>query len=459
MPDKITTVFQVNARAVYGLPYFTRNGGDTEYLLSNPNGVGATATLTVFDRECKATKPIELKFAPHCTQSVRLRGIVPDNAGHAILAADTRLVAHLLYTTGAGVTVAGGELGGNDNLAVARIGSSTRTYSFGYRALALGKEKLSGAVFVSNPHAVDLNGVVVFYDQSCAAGTPVTFRIKAGCTREFPFPDAKFGYGLVGIEDQAIINVIHFTSEPRHIAATELVGERNLVDVPAIPPATRKAVVFDDTHLGGMQRGWTTFDPALAAAGLSVTHITAPPLTAAALQNAEAVVIGMSPDAYSQAEIALLVAFVQGGGGLFLVTDFGGGVWSAPMRAVLNAFGITDENNTASDPTNSWDGDPGHILFDNQRNFRAHPIVSGVSSLATNATPTLAASSGAPWDTVIETDADTLPARRPILMARSFGAGRVVAFGDASAIRDTLLGTRDNKTLAVRCVQWVLFRI
>ena len=80
-----------------------------------------------------------------------------------------------------------------------------------------------------------------------------------------------------------------------------------------------------------------------------------------------------------------------------------------------------------------------------------------VSPRRVDAAATLSPDPG--WTTVAETDDDSIPARRPILMARSLGSGRVVAFGDTNTWADHLIGHLDNGKLGVRCAEWLLFRI
>jgi hypothetical protein len=106
------------------------------------------------------------------------------------------------------------------------------------------------------------------------------------------------------------------------------------------------------------------------------------------------------------------------------------------------------------------------VVFDAQRNFFPHPILAGVNSFHVDAAPSL--SGDVNWTTIVETDDDAIPARRPALMVRPFGAGRVIAFCDTSlwvhysengVIYNDYLNNLDNKVLAVRCAEWLLFRI
>jgi len=73
-------------------------------------------------------------------------------------------------------------------------------------------------------------------------------------------------------------------------------------------------------------------------------------------------------------------------------------------------------------------GQTDDVVFDYVRNFLPHPIVNGWKSFHVDAATSL---SGAAWTTVVETDDDATPVRRPAVLARGFGAGRLVALATA----------------------------
>lgn len=445
-------------REAFALPYFTRNGGDTEYLISNPTASVVSGTLAVFGKSCKVVKKIDVKLKPNCTQSVRFQPIVPDQAGHAVLVADGKLVVHILYMSGRGLVVEGGELAGSDNLFQWMRTEKSRTYAFGYRALALGHDKLGGSIFVSNPHATVLSGVIVFFDQNCRAVQRKGFRIRPGCTQEFKFPIGRFGYGRVRVSNQAVINVLHFTASSAGLAAAELVGESNLIDVPA-EPKPGKRILFDDTHQcrPGAVGDWTDYEAALNAAGYSVAHYTAATVTLSALQAYDVFVIAMARLSYSAAEKTAISSYVNQGGGLMIVQDFGNAPWSGPTREMLNLFGANDDNNIAIDTTHNDNNNSTTIVFDYQRNFHAHPIVNGWKYFNVGAVATLSGGTG--WATIAETDDDSTPVRRPVLLGRAFGQGRVVAFGDSNTWANHMLMQRENKLFGIRCAEWLLLQI
>jgi hypothetical protein len=445
---------------VYAVPYYTRNGGDTEYLISNPNPIAVDVEVVVFGKDCKIRKRVKLAIQPSCTASVRLRAIVSDHASFCgVICKQGELVIHLLYLRDGDWSMLGGELAGRDNLYDWK-NEASRTYGFGYRTQPVGSDPAAGALFVSNPHGATLTGQLVYYGRSCKPVGKHRVAVKPGCTQEYPFPKNDYGYGLITISRQPVLNVLHFTASAKGLAAAELVGEANRVNVPSQPPKQRSKVLFDFTHgcRAGLVGDWVEFEAALVAAGYPVAHHTAATVTLAALQQHHVFVAAMVRMSYTAAEKQAIVDFVNGGGGVLVVQDFGNAPWSVPTRELLNLFGANDDNNIVDDPTNAFTpGQGSSAIFDAQRNFLAHPIVTGWQSFHVSAAASLSGDSA--WSTVVETDDDSVPSRRPVVIARAFGSGRVVAFGDSNTWADHAIADLENRRFGVRTIEWLLFRI
>ena len=166
--------------------------------------------------------------------------------------------------------------------------------------------------------------------------------------------------------------------------------------------------------------------------------------------------LGLSLE-YSASEKAAITSFVNGGGGLLIV-----GEWSfyqpltVALSALLNIFGANYDDNQVEDPTN-YEDQTYYVLYDNQRNFLPHPIVDGLTQIKLFAGSSLSGGDG--WKTIIETDDDSVPARRPIVICRPFGAGRIVAFCDSTFLTNVYIQSYDNKAFGLRCAEWLLFRI
>jgi hypothetical protein len=448
----------------YALPYYTRDGGDTEYLLSNPGPATVTGSLVVFGPRCRPVgEPVGIKIDPHCSQSVRVRPIVPEHAGHAILDVDRPLVVSIFYIRRDELAVVGNAIAGPDALAGWLPPAKSKTYAFGYRTQPFGADTLDGSLFVSNPSTTPLGGLVTLFDENCRSGRPRKISIRPGCTREFPFPAGQFGYGQVRVLGPAVLNVLHFAKSAGGIAAAELLGEANRIQEPPPPGA---GLLIDYTHdcrsaASGDLGAW---EAAVTAAGNTVDRLTASPVTLAALQPYRAFAVVTPRIAYGAAETQAISDFVQAGGGLLIVQDHGldpglGGPmpWSWPTRSVMGAFGLVDDDNMARDALHNDGGNPGRVVLESSRSFKPHPVVAGLAAVMADATCTFSSAAG--WTTIVETDADTVPPNQPVLVERSVGAGRVLVFGDSNSWTDIEIGKYDDQALGVRCCERVLFKI
>ena len=448
----------------YALPYYTRDGGDTEYLLSNPGPVSISGSLVVFGPDCKPVgEPVGIKVDPHCTQSVLVRPIVPDHAGHAILAVDRPLVVSIFYVRKDELAVVGNAIAGPDAVVGWLPPAKSRTYAFGYRTQPLGTDTLAGSLFVSNPNTTNLAGVLSLFDQACRPLRPMKFSVRPGCTREFPFPGGRFGYGQVRVAGPAVLNVLHFARSAGGLAAAELLGDANQIPEPPPPGA---GLLIDYTHdcRSAATGDLTAWESAVAAAGNTVDRLTTSPVTLAALQPYRAFAVVIPRIAYSASETQAISDFVTAGGGLLIVQDHGldpglGGPmpWSWPTRSVMGAFGLVDDDNLARDVQHNDGGNPGRVVYDSARCFRPHPVVAGLTAVMGDATCTFSSAAG--WTTIIETDADAVPPNQPVLVERSVGAGRVLVFGDSNSWTDIEIAKYDDNALGVRCCERVLFKI
>lgn len=446
----------------YALPYYTRLGGDTEYLISNPGSVTVTGSLIVYGPECVPVgEPIRIKVGPQCTQPIRVRSVVAEHAGHALLATDQVAVIAIHYVR-KDLALVGSALAGSDAVVSWPPKTRTLSYGFGYRTLPFGADTLDGSLFVSNPNTVNLNGVLRLFNERCESAFAGKFAIRPGCTREFRFPPGHYGYGQVSISAPAVLNLLHFAKSVGGLAAAELIGAANRVDE-ARPLGT--GLLIDYTHDCRSQAtgDLTKWESALVAAGNKVDRLLTGPITAAALQPYRAFVIVAPRVGYGSAETQAISDFVTAGGGLLIVGDHGADPavitmpWSWPTRSVMGAFGVIDDNNIAEDALHNDGGIAGNVRFEAQRCFKPHPIVAGLKEISVYATCTFSLAGG--WTTVVETDSDATPPHQPVLIERGVGAGRVVIFGDSNSATDTEIGKYENEAFALRCADRVLFKI
>jgi hypothetical protein len=393
-------------------------------------------------------------------QSVRVAGIVPDHAGHGILDVDGPVVIGLGYLRGGDDTLVGQAMVGRTSFVGPSAPPGPTSYGFAYRTLPFTPDQLAATLFVSNPGTTSLGGRLVVYSERCEVLDLQRIAVLPGCTGQYQLPTGYFGFGRVTVLSHAVVNLLHFSANAGGLATAELLDAA----VAVTEPPEQVGLLIDHTHRGtpNAADGLTRLESAVVANGIAVAHHTSGPLTAAALQPHRAVAIVLPTLAYDAAEIQAIVDFVNAGGGLLLAQDwgidprFGYAPWSLPARGVMSAFGLVDDSNLVLDTLHN-DGIAEQLRFDVGRNFGSHPIVSGLSTLTAVWSCTLATGNG--WSPVIATDADAVPPERPVVAERAVGGGRVLVLGDSNMLNDSTVPLRENLAFAVRCVEWVTFRI
>jgi hypothetical protein len=177
--------------------------------------------------------------------------------------------------------------------------------------------------------------------------------------------------------------------------------------------------------------------------GLAKTRV----LVIANAQGAEGSPEGAS--AFSDAEIAAVEAWVTKGGGLLLIADrapFGG-----PARALARAFKVTLDDNTIL--RKGGDGKPDGVLTIDVASDgeKTHPVFTGVSTVVyvvgeslDGPGPILRAPKGTYSGPTNQAAGGPSSAGKPIVLAFSHGAGRVVVIGDAGIA--SAFGSRGGAT-------------
>jgi hypothetical protein len=441
----------------YALPYYTRLGGDTEYLISNPGAVPVQGSLTIYGPECRAVgEPLRVQLDPTCTVSMRIRAIVPDHAGHAVLDVDGPVVIGIFYLRGSEAVVVGNALAGRDALLGMPVRQAAGSYGFSYRTQPFAPDVLTASVFVSNPNPTSLGGALTVYGERCEVVDRQQIGVRPGCTREYALPAGRYGFGRVRVAAPAVLNLLHFSAAAGGVTAAELLDEP--LDVPE--PQQGIGILIDDTHGGraAVSGDLTVWESEMVAAGITVGHLTNAPLTAAALHPYRALAIVIPQAGYTPPEIQAISNFVTAGGGLFVAQDwgidpnFGVNPWSLPTRTIMG-----DDSNLALDPVHNEAGDASRIRFDAGRNFGGHAVVSGLSTTSVSATCTFSGASG--WDAVVITDSDSTPAMAATVVARDVGAGRMLVLGDSNILADMFIVEHENRMFGLRCAEWVTFQV
>lgn len=188
--------------------------------------------------------------------------------------------------------------------------------------------------------------------------------------------------------------------------------------------------------------------------GFSVDELNPYPITPSLLANYDLVLFASiyKSREIAQSEADALVDFVNKGGKLYLVTEWGGysTKWRNSFNKVGSAFGITSDYNQVSDPT---DYDQ-YNIWPVIKNMQAHPITEGVTSFVLPSATTITVSS--PAMAVALTDKDATPAGRAVLAATEAGSGKVVAAsGDSNFLGNKFLALYDNRILVKNIFTWL----
>jgi len=199
------------------------------------------------------------------------------------------------------------------------------------------------------------------------------------------------------------------------------------------------------------------FIPLLIANGYEVSTITSGTLSSASLANVD-VFIAVTTYQYPAGEITALKNFVNNGGGLFLIADWGSD-FSNPVQPLANAFGVHLDALTVYDTNDGLGPNPpqnGWVTYQRD-NFANHPITEGLSKIQS-----FYATSMTGGTMIVKTDSDgtATPDTRPVVVATTHGSGRVVVVGDTNYFCDchgfnTAQYPSDNKQFALNILKWL----
>ncbi|MHA1509082.1 MAG: Ser-Thr-rich GPI-anchored membrane family protein, partial [Promethearchaeota archaeon] len=235
-------------------------------------------------------------------------------------------------------------------------------------------------------------------------------------------------------------------------------------------------ILFDEAHspmqsIGG---GYSEFAGMLTAAGHTVNTIDpGTVIDATVLSGCDILVIAVSQNAYTVAELDAIENWVGVGGSLLLITDWGS--WGMEMNPLAARFGFVFRNDAILDSDDDiGGGGTGQNYYDGP-NILSHPITAGVSRVEMYAADGLIAG---PFDEIpiIITDTDGTatwylagtPALGVSLMSvvdsGSAGAGKVCVIGDSNLWDsnndqdgDGVLDfyDSDNEILAWNTINWL----
>lgn len=194
--------------------------------------------------------------------------------------------------------------------------------------------------------------------------------------------------------------------------------------------------------------GYSDYASALRGMGYTVSALTGTSITSTALSGAEVLVIPEPQNPFSDSERAAITAFVQNGGGVFMISDHrisdrDNDGWDSPE--VFNGWDGSTPSSVSTALQKSLDSDAvfglGHSFASSYSDpvytatpIASHPIIAGTTSTSDNVS-----SAGVYVGTsinVLRGSALMGANGKTYLAANTYGNGRVVAWGDSSTFSD-----------------------
>ena len=195
------------------------------------------------------------------------------------------------------------------------------------------------------------------------------------------------------------------------------------------------------------------------------------------LKGAAALIVAFPSKKFSDRDVAAMLSFVEGGGGLMLTGEWGNlhgcadilNTVSQCFRVVFNKDRITDTRNIHEEEVRVMGSkvgmrkDPTYAMI---RRFNPHPITRDVRevghisgcSLSAPKNSVLAWSdeqSFADLDGDGELDEDELVGSFATAVSSDINAGRVVCLGDTSILTDRYFDHADNRRFLLNSIHWL----
>jgi hypothetical protein len=241
-----------------------------------------------------------------------------------------------------------------------------------------------------------------------------------------------------------------------------IVISSSFVTSPSYVPQERKRIAFDETHkeVHKISDEYARFHDFLELSGFEVEPLREGPLTLPKLRAYSVLVLPLPRKLLSKEEIASIVSFVEGGGGLFIIGDSGGDqFWGSNINNLSRIFGITFNPDIVRTPREP-------VIINR---FKPHPVTVDVrqivyrtgSSLSITANATgLAAVSDEAWADRLTGQMGILEPGEAkgrnvtVLAVSNFGLGRVVCLGSSTVFIDSNL-LSDHKKLGLNILKWL----
>lgn len=257
-----------------------------------------------------------------------------------------------------------------------------------------------------------------------------------------------------------------------------------LISLMMIASNVRVAVAWPSILIDARTSWWSFYGnyagaiSILETNGYAVDLFTTGTITLGLLQQYCAFVIVTGDQGYSASEISDILAYVDGGGGLLFLGEWGGGFTHPSAESIALTLGVTINHDEIIDPTDNWINNfwPRITTFPTP-----HPVTSGITEFILGASATLDITSPAvtiatgdgdtyttttpsPEATPLEDPGATPPPQEggsyePVLAVSTYGGGRAVIFGDSDVFDSSTsfngIVLADNADLWLNIFLWI----
>ena len=209
-------------------------------------------------------------------------------------------------------------------------------------------------------------------------------------------------------------------------------------------------IVFDQSHSAtyGINNQFSSLVEDLQFMGFACSAMTT--FNPSYLQAADVLVLFSSYDMYTPSEVSVIEVFVEGGGGLFVATDWN--IYGDQLDPVIEAFGFARNKTDPLRDSDDFVGNTAQFAL-NGENIIFHSATMLVNSveiyggtgfvqLPDDAVPLIVTDS----DGTATFDNEMIANRTPVSAALTVGVGRIIVFGDTNAMDDTSDTDSDGQT-------------
>ncbi|MCD0452911.1 DUF6421 family protein [Actinocorallia sp. API 0066] len=210
--------------------------------------------------------------------------------------------------------------------------------------------------------------------------------------------------------------------------------------------------------------GYTRAAELLRAAGHGIEPHTEGPLTQAALEGNDVLVIahpaedrwerttGLGSPVFTAGELDAIEAFVRAGGGLVVLAECEQDKYGTNLDELLARFEVGVVSTTVQDPRRRHRDSAHWVLAERAAPSEGDDVLAGVGSVCFYRAGALTAPVGG--EVLLRTSPSADPAGAPLAVALRAGAGRVAVFADSDLFGDDSIDELDHAALWKGIVTW-----